>query len=646
MARRPNNKRLLVRVLVMGCLGGCFPAAHAETTQTPPHTTILGQYVAYPVHELATRVTRPACSGCKILVKNLNQFRDVPFGSNNPRLSPRYPQFQRPHWTPIPWNRALAKAAETRCPGGICTPYNASDRPAIWANWLRQTKASRRAHQPLLWRTTVDLLGNGEHETLICLRASSLGYVSGTPTSAPLPSSPPCPFTDSRLYMLPSPHPRMAHAFDRENMGEVWSRSIFGPTDIIRNTLDKKYRYYILGWQESRPQTILSRPQYGIRGVIGVTALMKNAPGDKRPYQHVALANIAWVPPVHVLTSTGHPWPRVLYQGNKLSFACAQALPLAQSQFDSDHFYLYGPPPVPPGSASALVLGPKPGDISGGDGIAYDRKVFRKMNGPVRSGPNRIAFWQKQASSGRRLVVTDEYFNWQGDQYALLSISPDITPARFWAEFPGYNRVAGPPVPGMTTIVPYTWRPPLVLSDKTNGRLWAVDVGGPYIFLRRWKIHPLDTSAVLSPCIVRFHPRVTNAALLLPAPVRALAGLLDRALGPGENEGTLHPTAALRNAAQATWANVAMRPWALTREPYDTRAQVDANLRLWAKDAPLFQAIYDDIQRQYPLAKRALARYYRVRFRKSAKEANALAARALDIAFRSYFDFPSNDAGD
>lgn len=642
MARRRHNRRLLVHVLAMGCLAPCFPAAQAQAAHPPAHTRILGQYVAYPVHDLATRVTHPVYPGCKTLVKNFNQFRDVPFSSNNPRLSPRYPQFQRPHWTPLPWNRALAKAAETGCPGGICPAHDASSGKGIWANWLRQTKASRRAHQPMLWRTTVDLLGNGEHETIICLRAPFLGYVNGTPTSVPLPSSSSCPYIDSKLYMLPSPHPRMAQAFNGF-MGWGWAHV---PTDIIRNTLDRKYPYYILGWEASRPQTVLSRPQYGIRGAIGVTALIKTAPGDQRPYQYLSLGDIAWVPPVHVVTAGGHPWPRILYQGNKLSFACAQALPLAQSQFDSDHFYLHGPPSVPPAFPSALVLGPKPRDIPGGDGIAYDRKVFRKMTGPPAPGPvsYRIAFWQKQASHGRRLVLTDEYFNWEGDQYALLSISSDITPARFWAEFPGYNRLAaGPPAHGMTTVVAYNWRPPLVLSDKTSGRMWAVDVGDSW----RWNIHPLDPSAALSPCIVRFHPRVTSAVSLLPSPVRRLAGLLDRALGPGgEHEGTLHPIAALRNDAQATWANVAMRPWALTREPYNTRAQVDANLRLWAKDAPLFQTIYDDIQRQYPLAERALARYYRVRFRKSVKEANTLAARALDIAFRSYFNFPSNDAGD
>ena len=602
-------------------------------------THYLGRYAAYPVQAVVPKAVYPASPGCKALVKNFNQFRNVPFGSNNPQLSPRYPQFYRPHWTPAPWNRVLAKTVETGFPGGVCPKYGADDCQPNWRSWLRNTRALRRAHIPVLWRTTIDLLGNGEHETLIRLRMPPAGYGDGGSTVFHLPPSSYSPYIDNKLYMLPLPHPQMARGFNGF-LGWEWATV---PTDIIGNTDDKKHPFYVLSWSRSSALTLPSAP-YGTSGIIGVVALTKSPSGGQQAYHYVPLGNIAWIRPVHVYAGPGPGgWPRLFSKGQKLRSACAQVLPLAQSQFDSDAFYLYGPPPVPPGYASTFALGPVPGNISGG-GIQYNHKLFRTLTNPAHS-PNVTVYWQKTPSLGRRFVLIDEPFNWEGDWYALLSIAADTTPAHFWTEFSSSNRFIGPQIPGMITVIRYGWRPPAVFSDNHNGHMWAIDVGASYFFLGSWQVHPLDATAAHSPCTVQFGPPVANAVSLLPAAVGTLASLLDRALGSGQNEGTLHPTGTIRSLVQTMWANVLLRPWALTNRPYNTRAQVDTDLRAWSMENPRHQRIYEDLERQYPLAEHALSRYYRGRFHKSEKTADILADRALDIAFRSYFVFPPADGG-
>jgi len=105
-------------------------------------------------------------------------------------------------------------------------------------------------------------------------------------------------------------------------------------------------------------------------------------------------------------------------------------------------------------------------------------------------------------------------------------------------------------------------------------------------------------------------PDVKTAIDLLPSPVRKLAGLLDETLGSGQNEGTLQPTARQRIAVGHTWANIAVRPWVVQKSAYNTRAEVDANLKKWALGVKSFYKLYLEINRQYPIAEAALEKYY------------------------------------
>lgn len=190
----------------------------------------------------------PLYPECRALAANLNQFRDVPFDSKNPRLSPKYPQFRRPHWTPMAWNPKLAQRVGRM---GPCLAYDRSCKPA-WHWWLKKTEPLREAGKALLWRTTVDLLGNGQHETIIRLdHILPYNVVRGrfVPASAIPPYS---PYLDDLLYMLPSPNPQVAKVF---NNLFTWGwklgrkQGVFsGPTDLIKNTHDKNYPYYVLTW--------------------------------------------------------------------------------------------------------------------------------------------------------------------------------------------------------------------------------------------------------------------------------------------------------------------------------------------------------------------------------------------------------------
>lgn len=330
------------------------------------------------------------------------------------------------------------------------------------------------------------------------------------------------------------------------------------------------------------------------------------------------------------------PWPRVVYDGHGPCSLCAQALKLAQAQFDSNKVYLYGPPIIPKGFTSTLIIGPKPGYISGGNGMWHDPKVFRVV------GVTTFVYWQKVPSEGRRLIAIDAPMNWQGDNYTIL-----FGPANVAAE----QYLKDPQSHKATTILPYGWRPPFVFRNNKTGHLWAVDVGPPWAALSNWWVHKLNParpgtpaahSDIASFCVVEFRPTL---ATLFPPPVLKLSRWLYRALGPDRNEGTLNPTATLRNSARAAWANVLMRPWALTEAPYNTRATVNADLDAWAKTKLRHRIIYDELEWDYPIAERALAHYYTARFHWPLKRAKKIAARALNVAFRSYFVF-STEQGD
>lgn len=328
-------------------------------------------------------------------------------------------------------------------------------------------------------------------------------------------------------------------------------------------------------------------------------------------------------------------WPQL--DNASSSGICSDALKIASAAYRSDNFYLYELPPIPQDIGSAFVLQPSALDISGGDALIADASVFKKIpknNNDGNSPPS--IYWQTKANHGFRYVMNEDAFGWRGDQYTLFAIKEEVTPEQFIA---GYSRNTQDAA--FSPLIEEGWRPPLMMQEKSNGNVWAIDVGAPYVFLSDWHIHSIGEDGAKQHCTIHFHPEAKTVINLLPASVRKLAALLDGTLGSGENEGTLQQTARMRINVMHTWANVGIRPWAALRtQPYNSRQQVDDGLKKWSRKAKTFNKLYQNIYSQYPKAEHALVAYYKTHFNKNADEASAMAKQTLDIAFRTYFVFP------
>ncbi|MDR2220940.1 MAG: hypothetical protein LBE24_10265 [Methylobacillus sp.] len=186
-----------------------------------------------------------------------------------------------------------------------------------------------------------------------------------------------------------------------------------------------------------------------------------------------------------------------------------------------------------------------------------------------------------------------------------------------------------------------------------------------YLF-EDWSVYGMESESFHQRCTIRFHPRVKQSVDLLPKPVRELEQLLDQSIGNDDSwGGSWHPLDRLRSRVADTWSNAALRPWSIgingkrpvtvggiqkevpaaISTPSNTREEVDAGLKIWAQSDPEYQRIYDEIQRQYPLAEESLAEFYQQHFRLSPAKAKILAAFVLDVAFRSHYRFHSENTG-
>ena len=350
----------------------------------------------------------------------------------------------------------------------------------------------------------------------------------------------------------------------------------------------------------------------------------------------MALALLSVLLPQTALASE-QAWPR-LDDGYPRSGICVAALEIANSAYRSDSFYLYAPPTVAKESGVVLALQPSAVDISGGDALIADQAVFQKI---VKQQGARNIYWQTKAQYGLRYVMNEEPLGWQGDRYTLYALKDDVTPDQFieGIHIDAVEQAFDP-------LIAEGWRPPLLLQDQRTGDVWAIDVGAPYVFLSDWGIYSVGQDGAKLRCVIHFHPKAKTATALLPRSVQVLARDLDATLGSGADEGTLHPTARIQVEASHMWANVALRPWAaLMGKPYNSREQVDAELRAYRGKGASFRKLYSDINAAYPRAALALTRYYQVKLGKDIGEARALAKHVLGIAFRIYFVFPKSGDG-
>jgi hypothetical protein len=298
---------------------------------------------------------------------------------------------------------------------------------------------------------------------------------------------------------------------------------------------------------------------------------------------------------------------------------------------------LSSPVAPPPGLGSTFRVYPEK-DIHGSIALSNDPKVFSRVE--LREPVGAVVFWQIEPQHGKRLAVFAAPLGWRGDRYSVYVLDSAITPEALRV---GVEKAeAGSR--SFSPILEKSWNPPLILSDNKTSDLWFISFGEPYQILPNWRVHMVEQGAFYSPCEIVFRPPIKTGASLLPGSVRRFAELLDEALGPDTDGGTLHAISRVRLDVQNAWANASLRPWSLIQTPYNTREEVEAGLEQWAAGSARRTALYGAIRRQRPDAERELAAYYAKRFGLRPDEARRASAHVLDHVFRSNFAFHSETA--
>ncbi|THF67418.1 hypothetical protein E6C76_03370 [Pseudothauera nasutitermitis] len=306
---------------------------------------------------------------------------------------------------------------------------------------------------------------------------------------------------------------------------------------------------------------------------------------------------------------------------------CIDALKLAKEMFQSTAQRLYAPLTIPTGLRSTLVLGASELDISGGSALT-STDDFEMLSQDIRN-----IYWGKETDGALRVVVREISVGWRGNRYDLYLLDAAVEKNDF---LNGINPAAGSD--HYRPVVSGTWRPPLVFQHPQNKEKWFIDVGQPFQILADWRVY--SSKEMRAICTIVFSPLGNDAAGILPRPVRRLARKLDEALGPGNDEGTLQPTARTRLDTKHVLANAALRPWALVDgDAYNSRSEVDAGLEDWARVNNSRRRLYEEILKEYPVAERSLAAYYVNTYGLQPQEAQEAAAWILDLIFRSFFVF-------
>lgn len=313
--------------------------------------------------------------------------------------------------------------------------------------------------------------------------------------------------------------------------------------------------------------------------------------------------------------------------GDVSRLECIDAMKLAKEMFQSTAQRLYAPLIIPKSMQSTLVLGTSELDISGGNALT-STEDFEKLPQGIRN-----IYWAKETNGAPRIVVREVSVSWRGDMYDLYILDAVTTKDDF------LNSID--PTTGSTTYQPVvsgSWRPPLVFRLPQIKEKWFIDVGQPFQILADWRVYSSKERRAI--CTIVFSPSGKEAAAGLPRPVRALVRKLDEALGPGNDEGTLQPTARTRLDTKHVLANAVLRPWALVdANAYNSRSEVDAGLEGWAKVNSSHRRLYSQILNEYPAAERSLATYYARAYGLQPQKAQEAATWILDLIFRSFFVF-------
>lgn len=320
--------------------------------------------------------------------------------------------------------------------------------------------------------------------------------------------------------------------------------------------------------------------------------------------------------------------------GDKSDARCIETERMARTAFRSTNPSLLWPVAAPEGQQTELILTQGSEDISGGGGISASSAFV--SSGGDQGRPT--IFWRNDKRAGPHLAVVDQPFSWRGDWYAVYLLPPKATAGWLLGVLTDERSTEAPtPLLGENR-----WAIPLVLRNRKTGRDWLIDRGEPYQPLADWQVYEPAGPHLRPICRVSFGVPKEEPLSLLPAAVRRFAAAADEALGPGNDEGTLQPTATIRMMIQKDWANAALRPWAITNMPYNTRAEIDRGLSEWARGNGKRRTLRARIIRSERAAQGPLATYYAAHLGKSGPAALRLSRYVLDHNFRSYFAFPKS----
>ncbi len=214
---------------------------------------------------------------CVPYTRNLNQFRRLDFNACHPRLSAKYPAFTRPAWEEIPFDLALAETIFKNPP---VSPENAE---RWWRVWLKASAALRAEGKLKLWRTQIDIDGDGAPETLVRLDYLVESNQGREEQGWQLQQT--CPY-GGRIYMLDSAN---------ESMRRGFNHTAYRITDIIHYSDARVYPgqsngYYGVDHRFTLP-TEPDGPRIGATRGMNVYASFNQGSGKA--------CQIDWVPTGH-----------------------------------------------------------------------------------------------------------------------------------------------------------------------------------------------------------------------------------------------------------------------------------------------------------------------------------------------------------
>jgi len=311
--------------------------------------------------------------------------------------------------------------------------------------------------------------------------------------------------------------------------------------------------------------------------------------------------------------------------GATQSAPCREALGMAQAAFLSDQAQPVPAVQVSATSSSKLVAGAdvdEPAD-------AVDPRVFTKL--PVPEPEGAVVFWQTQPSHGRRLVI-DQVTRSMHDTFKLRSVNAALAPSSY------VKRRADDPAEASEELFSSVLRIPVIFQSEGTGELWAIDSGSVFGTLPPWKVYFQESGRYRMGCQIQFQS-ATGARV--PRHIKRLENLLLRSVGPGRGHaefGSFHHV--FEADRERIWTNAILRPWSIPQQQFNTRAQVDAGLKQWARGGQARGALLQEILSQLPLAERSLATRYKHAFGMDNAKSEQLAHRWIDAMLRAYYYFP------